>query len=170
VVSGNEFYKGRPIVYGVGNLLFEDTANEPSAWFTGCMVRLQVSHSETPGLEFVPYRQDPAGPTVRLMAGPEREAFLSHVTDLNGIIADEERLAASWSAFCTSRRSHFLGSILCLTRPESWLLDRGLLPTARLRFTQRRLANLQNLFSCESHSESCERMLRDMLGQKGSND
>lgn len=163
VVSGYEFYKDRPIVYGIGNLLFDCPDEETDGWLTGCIVRIHASHQSAPELELVPYRQDPAIPSVRLMIGHERDTFLSNLSELNSTIADYERLSVSWSAFCRTQKADFLASMLCLTRPEAWLLDHELLPTARVRFTRRSLARLQNLFSCESHSESCERLLRDML-------
>ncbi len=166
VIGGHEFYKDRPIVYGTGNLLFASHGEATDSWFTGCIVRLHVACRETLRMELMPYRQDPAIPSITLTAGAEREELLSSIAGLNMIIQDPDRLRESWSAFCLGRRSHLLGSLLCLTKPESWLLDQGLLPTAKLRLTQARLARLRNLFSCESHSESCEQVLRDMLRER----
>ncbi len=166
VIGGFEFYQDRPIVYGTGNLLFDPPDEVDSGWYTGCLVRLDVSHGTAPQMHLIPYRQDPATPSVTLIKDSERESVLRSIADLNAIIQDEERLRERWAAFCEERRFFFLGEMLCLTQPESWLLDRGLLPSTRLRLTRRRLAGLRNLFSCESHSESCEQVLRDMLEEK----
>lgn len=167
VVSGYEFYKGRPILYGLGNLLFDDHAGADEAWLTGCMVKLEVEGHQMLDLEIVPCRQDPSVPNVRLVSGAEREAFFSRTETLNFIVSDPDRLERSWVSSCRERRSDLLSSILCLTRPESWLLGRGLLPTVGYRLRVDRLARLRNMFSCESHADSCERMLRDLQEEKG---
>ena len=165
VASGTEAYRGRPIVYGLGNLLFAYPDEPATGWDTGYLTRLRVAHRETLDLELLPYGQDPGVPRVDLLLGDERATLLAQVAELDAIIADTERLQAGWAAFCRSRRAYYLGALLCLTKPESWLLDRGLLPAAPLRFTERRLSRLRNLFSCESHQESCEQVLRDLLSE-----
>lgn len=167
VPSGYEHHRGRPIVYGIGNFLFNCPDDPGAGWFNGYLARIEFTVGKPPELDLIPFRQDPATPTVRLLEGSERDTMLSGIARLNRVIARPDRLAAEWSDFCSSRRSHFLSVLLCLSRPESWLLDKGLLPTAAIRLTQRRLASLWNLFSCESHSESCEQFLRDMLRRPG---
>lgn len=168
VASGYEAYKGRAIFYGTGNLLFEDRRKKRDEWFTGYLVRLVVGCHETLDAQPLPYRQDPAVPTVRLMSEKQRETFLSRMSELNRIVSDPDRLRASWASYCRQRRSLLLGTMLCLTKPESWLFDKGLLPAAYYRLAPRRLAKLRNLFSCESHRDSCEQMLRDLLEEKHS--
>jgi len=167
VVSGYEYYRGCPIVYGTGNFLFDCPEVPTSDWFTGYVAQIRVGLQAPLQLELVPYRQDPVSPTVHLMDGPERVAFFSVLDELNRVIADPDQLRANWSNFCRAQRSQFLGSLLCLSRPEAWLFDKKLLPTAGLRLTDQKLARLRNLFSCESHSEACEQILRDMLDETG---
>jgi hypothetical protein len=163
VAGGLEFFKGRPIVYGVGNLLFDPAGQQSEDWFAGYLVRLTVAPHETLSMDLEPYRQDPAIPSVSMMSGPERGEFLSRIAGLQSVISDPERLAEAWRAFCREREPLLMSSILCLTKPEAWLLHKGLLPTTHVRFSPRRLARLRNLFSCESHRESCEQALRMML-------
>jgi poly-gamma-glutamate capsule biosynthesis protein CapA/YwtB (metallophosphatase superfamily) len=166
VASGYEFYNERPIVYGLGNLLFDSMGETIEGWSTGCVARVRVGHQSMPELELVPYHQDPTKPSITILTGQERDAFEARLSELNSIVADDARLSANWSVFCRTRRFDFLSWTLCLTHPEAWLLDKGLLPAARLRFTHRRLAALWNVFSCESHAESCQQILRDMLEKK----
>lgn len=166
VVGGNEIYNSCPIVYGVGNLLFDPDGYAPESWFTGCLVRLLARPRATVDMELIPYRQDPTVPNVDLLTGLDRDSLLSRIAELSSTVANSEELARSWGDFCAERRSYFLGSLLCLTRLESWLLDKGHLPGARFRFTPQNLARMRNLFSCESHAEACERMLRDLLEEE----
>ena len=166
VSSAYEFYRDRPIVYGLGNLLFDCPDQPDRSWFIGYLVRINVCPPATPKIELLPYRQEPKAPTLQLLRGTEHEEFLSHLTELNAVINDAEKLADSWSAFCWARQQDLLASLLCLTRLESWLLDHRLLPGLRFRLSRRRLAALRNLFSCESHAESCQTLLRTMLAKR----
>ncbi|MBN1460312.1 MAG: CapA family protein [Armatimonadetes bacterium] len=166
VASGYESYQGRPIFYGIGNLLFESVGRPTSAWFLGYLVKLLVGVHETIEARIIPYRQDPLEPRVALMTGVARQAFLLELENLSAIIRDPEKSMESWTCYCRERRSSLLASLLCLTRAESVLLRRGLLPTARYRVSRERVAMLRSLFSCESHNESCERMLQDLLEEK----
>lgn len=163
VPSAHESYQDRPIVYGLGNLLFDCPDQPVPDWFTGYLARIHVSPPDPPRLELLPYRQNPQAPSLRLLQGPDREAFFSHLAHLNSVIGDAEKLRDNWSEFCQGRREDLLASLLCLTRLESWLLDRRLLPGIRFRLSPGRIAALRNLFSCESHAESCGTLLHDML-------
>ncbi len=163
VVGANESHHGRPIAYGLGNLLFDPFGPAADDWFVGCFALLEFERQKPAELQLVPYRQDPFRAHVALLAGHEHDALMSHLTDLGSTLRDPERFETSWKALCAQRRTWLLESILCLTKPEAWLLSKGLLPTKRLRLTPRRLARLYDLFSCESLHETCTQMLRDLL-------
>ncbi len=55
-----ETYRGRPIVYSLGNFVFDYFPNDPAVW-TGYLVRLSVNRSGEIGLEKFPYEIDAAG-------------------------------------------------------------------------------------------------------------
>ncbi len=166
VAGGTETYQGCPIVYGTGNLLFSPVDGAPEGWMTGYLVSLEIDHHRTCEMQLIPYHQDPTKPAIVLMSGTERSSFLSNIVSLGSVIAEPAKLQEHWAAFCRRRRSFLLASLLCLTKPESWLLDKDWLPTVPVRLTPPRIAGLRNLFSCESHAEACEQMLRDLLDEK----
>ena len=55
-----EFYKGRPIVYSLGNFVFDYFPGDPLVW-TGWVVRLTFSKSAAPGLEIFVVEMDRSG-------------------------------------------------------------------------------------------------------------
>jgi poly-gamma-glutamate synthesis protein (capsule biosynthesis protein) len=167
VAAGSETYKGCPLVYGLGNFLFDPgNLSVDGGWNSGYVVALKVSPHHTIAMDRIPYRQEPKVPRVTLLAGAERETFLASLDELSAIITHPEQLKRSWAEFCKGRRSNLLGSLLCLSRGESWLLDRNRLPEAILRLTPNHVARLRNLFSCESHADACRQMLTDLLKEK----
>jgi len=55
-----EWYKGRPIVYSLGNFMFDYAPGDPPKWY-GWVVRLSFTESTKAGLEVFPVVLDPAG-------------------------------------------------------------------------------------------------------------
>jgi poly-gamma-glutamate capsule biosynthesis protein CapA/YwtB (metallophosphatase superfamily) len=55
-----EWYKGRPIVYSLGNFAFDYAPGDPPKWY-GWVVRLSFAEYSTPGLEVFPVVLDLAG-------------------------------------------------------------------------------------------------------------
>ena len=55
-----ETYRGRPIVYSLGNFVFDYYPNDPAVW-TGWLVRLRARRSGEIGLEKFAFEIDEAG-------------------------------------------------------------------------------------------------------------
>jgi poly-gamma-glutamate synthesis protein (capsule biosynthesis protein) len=55
-----EWYRGRPVVYSLGNFVFDYFPYDPPVW-TGWMVRLTFGENGSPGLEKIPVELDAAG-------------------------------------------------------------------------------------------------------------
>jgi poly-gamma-glutamate capsule biosynthesis protein CapA/YwtB (metallophosphatase superfamily) len=55
-----EWYNDKPILYGIGNFLFDYFPHDPPVW-TGWIVRLTFGRSSRPTLELIEVQLDPAG-------------------------------------------------------------------------------------------------------------
>jgi poly-gamma-glutamate capsule biosynthesis protein CapA/YwtB (metallophosphatase superfamily) len=55
-----EWYKDRPIVYSLGNFVFDYYPYDPLVW-TGWIVKLSFGKAGRPGLDVIPVELDPAG-------------------------------------------------------------------------------------------------------------
>ena len=55
-----EWYKGRPIIYSLGNFAFDYYPGDPPIWY-GWVVRLTFGDPDGPALEVFPLELDPAG-------------------------------------------------------------------------------------------------------------
>nr|MCR4919109.1 CapA family protein [Prevotella sp.] len=85
--SGYEIYKGKPVVYGLGNFCFDKQNYFRGLWEFGYMVEIET---ETNELTLYPYEQCKAKPTIKLM--DERTEFDKQINKLNAIITDNDRL------------------------------------------------------------------------------
>lgn len=87
--SGHEIHNGKPIFYGIGNLCFDKGLCSLNGWHEGFAVELQFDDNEiVPVLH--PYIQCKDEVTIKFLK--EKKNFESHITSLNQIIANDEKL------------------------------------------------------------------------------
>lgn len=96
VIQGVALYRGAPIVYSLGNFVFE-MGTGLTAHRQGMLVRLGLSRSGVHGLELWPYLSGVDG--LRRPDAVEAARFFKHLVDLSALCDDPERLAAIWDAY-----------------------------------------------------------------------
>lgn len=87
--SGYEIYHGKPIFYGLGNLLFDHKSERHGPWNEGFMVSLRLDKQTLPQFELYPYTQCNERPSVIPMNEAERKIFAERIDKLNQIISNE---------------------------------------------------------------------------------
>lgn len=97
--SGYEVYSGKPVFYGIGNFCFEPFKPECDSWHKGVMVELDLAEETEVGFKLIPFSQCLEQPGPRVMDEESSNAFLSHISELNSVIADTEALENEYSAF-----------------------------------------------------------------------
>lgn len=146
--SGYEFYKGKPIVYGLGNLCF-DYADEkqPDCWYEGYCLQLAVDGDEI-HIKLHPYVQCKDAASIRFLV--KTTTFLNDVSDLNRTINEREELSRKIKWYYEKSIKSYL-SILepynC-NRYLRGLYTRRLLPSLLFK---RRVLWPFNVLNCESH-------------------
>lgn len=95
--SGYEIYKGKPIVYGVGNFCFDNPRIPDKSWSEGYLVILNLGIDVS--MNLIPYSQCDIEPSVRLLEAEEVSHFNEEINHLNSIIADSNLLSASYKEF-----------------------------------------------------------------------
>ena len=106
--SGYEFFNGKPIVYGLGNFLFDHPKQRKSIWNEGYMAILEFSQSSVK-LEQIPYIQCDDEANVRLMNEMEHKRFDDNIEQFNVIISDKNKLEQEMRVFVESRKRSVLG-------------------------------------------------------------
>lgn len=152
-----EVYRGAPIFYGTGNFLFPSNSAMGQAWHLGYAVSLQLTVGGVSSFQLLPYEQGVAGLTVRQLGEEEEKAFAAELLDGAAVVGDPELLAAAWDEHCEDQRRYYLYAALGLTRVERRLLRHGIWPAWRR--PRRRISELLNLFTCDSHREAVETIL-----------
>lgn len=160
--GGIEIYGGAPILYGLGNFLFDWPTETFEPWFRGFVARLTVSKSSVDAVEIIPYRQFKGRNGLSKLQDEERRQFLNDIADYSKTITDPAMLAGSWRQLARSSKSEYLKHLLNLNKVERLLLKKGV---GRSRILKRKkLLKTLNILRCRSHRELAVRVLEDEIG------
>lgn len=144
--SGYEFYKGKPICYGLGNLCFDaaDLRNN-GMWDEGFLAKLTFDEEQV-SLTPIPYSQCGAEPKVKLL---ENSAFDHKFSELNSVILVDNKLTKAFQDLVVTKQRKLLsvmnvfGNAIFDKLYKKGYLD-GLC-------RQDRLLVVKDLLYCESH-------------------
>ena len=106
--SGFEEYKGKPIVYGLGNFLFDHPKKRGGIWNEGYMVIIEFA-AKGVSFKLIPYNQCDEEAVVRLMNEHEKARFAQAISHLNSIIIDSDKLVQEMRAFLANKHRVVLG-------------------------------------------------------------
>jgi len=135
--QGWEFYRGKPIVYGLGNFLFKHEPNVAPSWFFGYMAELTLAPKKPPVLTVKPYRFEPDGSKVELLRGDALAAMRAYLDELTAIVADHDRLRAYYAGWCAHRGLSYING---LRWDPDWVNE-----------SPADMGGFANLLACESH-------------------
>lgn len=154
--SGYEYYKNRPIFYGLGNFCFDQyPVSEEKLWNYGYLVKLSLNE-EGVKHEIIPYKQ--CGNCVGIQLLPN-DAFDTSIRSINETIANGSLLDQVNDEFYHAFMKDMEEIIQPIQRKIiSSFRYRGLLPSFH---GKKWLINLSNFVSCESHRELFEYYLNN---------
>lgn len=146
--SGFEYYRGKPIVYGLGNFCFDWAGKKNEIWHEGYLAELVFKEGKIQMIP-IPYRQCDEKPTVQLSV-IDINKFRSQLSDINDIILDEKKLEGEYENLLNKTWKNYDIFNPYTNRYLAWLHKKGVLPTLLPR---RRLYAILNTIRCVSHQE-----------------
>lgn len=150
-----EIYADRPIVYGLGNLIFEATRKEPDAWYQGYLAKLTVEEQQV-HFEAVPYFQSQARPGAQKMDENARKRFFEKMQRKSAEIKDSAFLEEQWVKYCQQNKDMYLSGLFGYNRAMR-KLRRLLLPTLH---SKEAVLQALLLVQCEAHQEILNTIFR----------
>ena len=157
--SGYEIYKGKPVVYGIGNFCFDSDSDihlRHETFNYGYLSRLIFKNNGSIVFEPIPYEQCYKKPGVFLIN--EKDAFNKRIMELNNIIADDDKLKREFQLMANIKRKYYKG----LLRPYNSrilksLNSRGLFPSM---INEVNVKSLNAMINCESHLDVIKESLK----------
>lgn len=145
-----ETHAGRPIVYGMGNLVFEPLRSPPAGFHEGYLVGLSIDAGRIQ-CETIPYLQSQGFVGARKMDAESQGRFLTEMASRNATLQDAALLKEQWTINCQRHREACLVGLFGYNRwmqkGRQWLFNR--------LYSRRQLL-------CALHWVQCE-TLREML-------
>ncbi len=154
VPGGYEYYKGKPIVYSLGNLIFDNSA-PPYEWDLGYMAQLtfEAKSKELIKLNLIPYRQSVELGGVELLQGEDKKDFLKKIECYREKIENEVGWLDEWRRFVSNQAdSYILRQYFPFVMRGIGFLARNT-PVAKLFFNYKNSLAKLNLLRCQSHQE-----------------
>ncbi|WP_313504624.1 CapA family protein [Kaistella carnis] len=160
--SGFEYYHGKPIVYSLGNFIFDYKKKyQHGKWTEGMSVILNLIDGDFK-VELLPHTQGTEDDcTLHLLEGDAKDEFLERVNHLNEIITDDVLFMSEWNQYIKSQEKFYLSSVYIKNIYVRMLFAKGLLPISFLRSKHNKL--ILNLFRCETHKEISQSILENNI-------
>lgn len=149
--SGSELYKGKPIIYGLGNFCFDiKPIRTEDNWNYGCMAEIEFCDNDI-NYSLIPIKQNDEQPGVRLA---DKEIFEKRLRELTSIISNPEALWKETQAYYHKSMT-LCASIMnpIQNRYIIALQRRKILPS---QLKRNWLIKVQNFTICESHRDKMD--------------
>lgn len=150
--SGYEQYKGKHILYGIGNFCFDWDGKRKSSWNEGYLAQIIFNDDGCQKFDMIPYKQcDEEARVTPIVSEKEIKEFYDEVYKLNAIIADDKKMNTDYYSWIDSHeRNTKMTLSVYSTRFFRALCNRGFLPSF---ITKKRMVLLYNHVNCESHRD-----------------
>lgn len=160
--SGYEIYKGKPIIYGIGNFCFDHPKKRGGIWNEGYMVVLDITDT---GIQhkLIPYIQCDEKPSVELMGGQELQNFWQEVQSISNTISDDEQLHQINDEFIKRRSSALMSPFTPYSNEYVQIAaGRHYIP---LLIPKKKLAKMLGVVQCESHRDILIESMKEKLNK-----
>ena len=162
--SGYEVYSGKPVFYGIGNFCFEPIKPENDSWHKGVMVELRLGEEAGVCFRLIPFSQCLEQPGPHILDEESSRSFLSHISELNSVIAAPEALENEYNAFLDRQASVYKGAFALPDKLARRLARIGVIKP----FLSRKKGDLfLDYVGCDAHRDGLMRFLdkNKQLGQ-----
>ena len=151
-MQGYEYYRGKLIVYSLGNFFFPWPNTKPtSCWCYGYMAELNIEKGKKIGISLHPYRLNVDTNTLHLFTGEEKEEVLRYVDKISAVISDKDELHKYFDAWCLNAGVAYAKHLCYDTAAEKSGHGFDML---------QKISPIRNLFTCESHNYLMMNLLR----------
>ena len=149
--SGYEQYKGKPILYGLGNFIFDDPNKRNDIWNDGVMLELFLEKERDIEFRLHPYSQCNENVGIHWLDSIEKDKFNKRINELNRIISNPSELKRQHRQMMDKTYKEFELIFQPIhNRITDALFRRGIWPS--ILYKSHKIL-LYNFIACESHVE-----------------
>lgn len=160
-VSGYEWWNDVPIIYSLGNFLFDWPGASINGWDRGLLAKLNIQEGKVTELIINPFNQCKGQLGLKLMKGSELDEMLERIKEISDVISDRDKLERQWDKFSKEKQMEVLPNLLTMGRYERYLFKHGL--DFFKRTNQKKLLRLLAFIQCEAHRDISIATLRKWI-------
>jgi poly-gamma-glutamate synthesis protein (capsule biosynthesis protein) len=151
-----EIYSHRPIIYGLGNLIFESACKEPESWHKGYLARLTIEAGHV-NFEVIPYTQSKKQPGAHMMDQTERKLFIAEMNEKSARLSDNIYISSQWRNYCYEQRTTYLTALFGYNR----LMRKMRNVLIRMLHSKGDILRALHIVHCETHREVLDAILKE---------
>lgn len=142
VISGYEFYNGKPLIYSLGNFFFP-YKGEPDSWYQGILCLIEIN--EKINVKLINIIQCRNNMNVSQPSSAEETALNERLIELSQIIEDDNALLEKWNDFVIQNANGIRNNLLFPGKFERLGFKLGI-----LKPRVRRVLSMNNILKCAS--------------------
>lgn len=151
-----EIYSDHPIIYGLGNLIFEPFHKPLKSWYEGYLVRLNIEDGHV-RFEPIPYIQSQTKLGAQKMEESSRRHFFDEMQRKSAELKNNVLLKEQWLKYCRQQRNKYLEILFAYNR---FMRKAGMF-LFRLLHPKNEILQALLLVQCETHREILNTIFRD---------
>lgn len=151
-----EIYAERPIVYGLGNLVFEPLHKPPITWYEGYLAKLTIEGKNV-RLKAIPYFQSHEQSGARKMNDVEQKHFFDEMKKKNAQIQDNKFLKQQWVNHCRKHKDLYLEELFGYNR----LMSKARSLLLNILHSKKEVLRALHMVQCETHQEILNTIFKD---------
>ncbi|QQQ28054.1 CapA family protein [Chryseobacterium indoltheticum] len=158
--SGYEFYNQKPIIYSLGNFIFDYKKKyQKGKWTEGMSAILKLRNiNDNFEIDLITHRQGTIyDSSLRILKSEEEKKITDKVEELSKLITNDKEYFIAWYTYLRSQEKFYLSSLYIKNIFLRALFIKGILPIKLLINNHNKL--LLNLNRCETHREILNNIL-----------
>lgn len=153
IIGSYEKYRNGLIVYGQGNLLFENATRNKNTWFEGFLVSLKFNNDSLE-FEFIPFEQSKNGIGTKLLDTDKTKEILNLLNERAENVSNTDFVESEWLKLCKQEIYLYASRIHGHNRLLR-ILNRKIC-FSNWFYSSKTKNMIRNVIECETHREGLE--------------
>lgn len=156
--GGREVYRGKNIIYSLGNFVFDHPYWKSGPWTEACACVLDITDNGIDA-QMIPFRQCNDKVGIQLLKSDELQYFIAMDSEKTDLIIDNERLVQEYSKYLHDKANLFEAYIEPIS--GKWVLALKKFHVIKSFLSSKKRLLLLNLIRCESHRDVLMNQLKN---------
>jgi poly-gamma-glutamate synthesis protein (capsule biosynthesis protein) len=152
-----EIYSNKPIIYGLGNLIFESKNKMPDYWYKGYLAKLEIDNKSVI-FKPIPYLQSMNFQGAKKMDIISEKIFINELENRSAKLKNIDFIEKEWIKFSLQNKEKYLSALFGYNK-VMMKIKKFLLP---MLHSEEEIRRALLLVQCETHREVLETIFKQL--------